>query len=103
MPRLPREQSARSAPQPSPLLDQLTQDHPGVVARLRRITAGWAADDPRWNDLHAVMDFHSQDVRKNEAARIRKHADDPRVKPHLLEGEWTGLRMAANLLHHEKD
>lgn len=32
------------------------------------------------------------------AEKIRKHADDPRVKPHLLDGEWTGLRMGADVI-----
>ncbi|MFD6250282.1 hypothetical protein [Streptomyces roseolus] len=35
------------------------------------------------------------------AEHIRAHADDPKVKPHLLDGEWTGLRMAANLISPE--
>lgn len=35
------------------------------------------------------------------AEKVRKHADDPRVKPHLLEGEWTGLRMGANVIDPE--
>jgi hypothetical protein len=103
MPRLPREQPARSAPQPSPRLAELTYYYPEQVDRLRRITAGWADTDTRWDDLMATMNFHGHDVRKNEAARIRRHADNPNVKPHLLEGEWTGLRMAADLLHLEKD
>lgn len=70
--------------------------------RIDRITAGWADTDPRWHDLKALLRDHAQDVRTHEAARIRRHADDPKVKPHLLEGEWTGLRMAADLLHLER-
>jgi hypothetical protein len=101
MPRLPKDKPA--PPQLSPRLAGITRDHPGVISRVRRITDGWEGDDPRWDDLQALLDFHGQDVRTNEAARIRKYAEDPRVKSHLLEGEGTGLRMAADLLHLGKD
>jgi hypothetical protein len=39
------------------------------------------------------------DLRAEHAEEIRNNADSPRVKPHLLEGEWTGMRMAADHLH----
>lgn len=100
MPRLPRNPPT---PPESPRLTELTRDYPDQIARLRRITEGWADTDTRWDDLLATMDFHVRDIRRTEAARIRKHADDPRVKPHLLDGEWTGLRMAADLLDLGKD
>lgn len=41
---------------------------------------------------------YRSDLRAEHAEEIRKNADDPKVKPHLLEGEWTGMRMAANHL-----
>jgi hypothetical protein len=99
MPRLPRPEPHDSGQR----LKLLTERAPEQVARLRRITAGWHPDDTRWDDLLAALDYHERSVRKEQADRIRLHADDPKVKPHLLEGEWTGLRMAANLLHPEKD
>lgn len=71
--------------------------------RITRITAGWNQQDPRWNDLRDLLSAHAADTRKYQANLIRKHADDPKVKPHLLDGEWTGLRMAADLVHREKD
>lgn len=101
MPHLPRDEPA--PPQPSPRLTEITRYYPDQVDRLRRITAGWSETDTRWDDLLTTLDSHGQDVRTNEAARIRKYADDPRVKPHLLDGEWTGLRMAADLLNLGKD
>lgn len=42
-------------------------------------------------------------VARELAERIRKHADDSKVKPHLLEGEWTGLRMGANVIDPKKE
>jgi hypothetical protein len=98
MPRLPRPDDSDPSPARLGLSPARVQSD-----RIARISAGWAFDDPRWNDLKDLLAEHAGDIRKYEADRIRKHADDPKVKPNLLEGEWTGLRMAANLLHLEKD
>jgi hypothetical protein len=81
-------------------LTALALNYPEQVDRLRRITAGWHPDDPRWNDLVAVMDFHKRDVLKREAEHLRQHADE--IKRFLEPGEWTGIRMAANVLHLDK-
>lgn len=35
------------------------------------------------------------------AEKIRENADSPQVKPHLLDGEWTGMRMAADRIDPE--
>lgn len=37
------------------------------------------------------------------AEKIRAWADDPKVAPHLQEGEWTGLRMGANVIDPKKE
>jgi hypothetical protein len=101
MPRLPRKNPDPFASPDGQRLAEFTQKAPDQVARLSRITAGWPEDDPRWDDLVAAFDYHSREVREYQAGRIRKHADE--VKRFLLDGEWTGLRMAADLLHLRKD
>lgn len=41
--------------------------------------------------------------REEHAEIVRAYADNPRVKPYLLDGEWTGIRMGANALHPERE
>lgn len=41
---------------------------------------------------------YRSDLRAEHAEEIRQNAESPRVKPYLLEGEWTGMRMAADHL-----
>jgi hypothetical protein len=98
MPRLPRHPRPERETPALGLTDARIQ-----YDLMARITADWPPNDPRYDALKALLANHASDVRKYEADHIRRYADDPNVKPHLLDGEWTGLRMAANLLHLEKD
>ena len=49
------------------------------------------------NQMEELVDNYAHEL----AEKTRRHADDSRVKPHLLEGEWTGLRMGANVIDSE--
>jgi hypothetical protein len=59
--------------------------------------------DPALFAATHLVDNLIKAVRESNANEIRAHADNPNVKKHLLDGEWTGMRMGANLLHLDRE